>query len=447
LATGLGCATFNIGRGRDQLHAGEGIVDITPPLNIELAGFHKTEGNERLIEGIRQGTAVRALVLAQGDTRVALVSMDIVGVSESTALRIANAVEQSTGIPAQHVRICATHTHSTPAFMYLRQWGAVPEGYRADVERKTVDAIAAAMHDLTPATCSVGQTQAVGGNFNRTVKGSKTDSDFDATASHDERWLDTVLQVIHFEREGDASDILWYHFSAHPVCYTDELAGPDWCGIVDDKVRAAYGLTPSLLQGHAGDVNPGDGDPWLGDPDQVATAVYEAIVRAMDARRVIESSELVSQSRRFSVPLDRERFASWLSAYQDDPDSCAEGEWVDAGFAKAWYDENKERDVSDLICDVRLSALRLGDVCLAFHPSELFSYYGLVIRHHSPATNTLLVGYTDGLIGYLTDPTSYEKGEYGAVVVPKILDIPPFTPGAAAALTDTMSDLIQETVG
>ena len=75
---------------------------------------------------------------------------------------------------------------------------------------------------------------------------------------------------------------------------------------------------------------------------------------------------------------------------------------------------------------------------MAFHPTELYSYYGLAVREHSPAADTLVVGYTDGLIGYLTDPTAYATGDYGAFTVPKILDYPPFTPQAASQLADSM---------
>ena len=45
------------------LEAGEGVVDTTPPLGIELGGFHRAVGNERRIAGIRRPTAARALVL------------------------------------------------------------------------------------------------------------------------------------------------------------------------------------------------------------------------------------------------------------------------------------------------------------------------------------------------------------------------------------------------
>ena len=93
-----------------------------------------------------------------------------------------------------------------------------------------------------------------------------------------------------------------------------------------------------------------------------------------------------------------------------------------------------------------ISAMQIGDVGLAFHPSELYSYYGLAIQRSSPLPETIVVGYTDGLIGYLTDPAAYRNGEYAALTVPKILDIPPFTPTAAAALTAAVVQLIVRTV-
>ena len=65
---------------------------------------------------------------------------------------------------------------------------------------------------------------------------------------------------------------------------------------------------------------------------------------------------------------------------------------------------------------------------MVFHPAELYSYYGLAIRRDSPLADTLVVGYTDGMIGYLPDPEAYRAGEYSAVIVPKILDYPPFAP-------------------
>ncbi len=72
---------------------------------------------------------------------------------------------------------------------------------------------------------------------------------------------------------------------------------------------------------------------------------------------------------------------------------------------------------------------------MVFHPAELYSCYGLQIRRDAALPDTLVVGYSDGIIGYLPDPYAYQTQEYAATTVPKILDLPPFTPTAGRQLT------------
>ena len=48
------------------------------------------------------------------------------------------------------------------------------------------------------------------------------------------------------------------------------------------------------------------------------------------------------------------------------------------------------------------------------------------------------------MIGYVTDPVAYEKGEYAAVVVPKIIDLPPFQPQAGRELAAAAISLLKK---
>jgi neutral ceramidase len=425
------------------LQAGEGVVDITPPLGIELGGFHRAPGNERRVRSIRQPTATRALVLRSGDVRAAIVSVEAAAIGRDMAARIQRAAAERTGIPAENIRLCATHTHSMPAFCYLRQWGAIPLEYMATVEEKTVQAILLAQQDLAPTELRVGTSRAVGANHNRTTKVFKTDESFDADSTDSDRWLDTMVHVLLFQRPGQRRDLLWYHFSAHPVCHADEAAGPDWTGTVAERLQESHQLQTSFLQGHAGDVNPGDGDPWRGDIDKTTRGVYDALCRALDQARPVSGGRLQVRSGLYRVAYDLPRFQAWVAAYRDDPSKCDRGPWVDAGFAADWFQANRDRDLQDAHLPVTLAAMQVGDVGLVFHPAELYSYYGLAIRRDSPFAHTLVVGYADDIIGYLADPRAYEAGEYAAITVPKILDYPPFTPDAAAGMTAASIGLLR----
>lgn len=428
------------------LEAGEGVVDTTPPLSAELGGFHRPPGQERRVEGIRHRTAARALVLRVGEDRAAIVSLDIAAVSVDFSRRVARRVAETTGIPAGNVRICATHTHSMPGFQPLRQWGAVPVDYMATVESAIVRAVGLALEDLAPARLHLGTARAAGANFNRTTPKFKTDEQFGREATDADRWLDTTLHAMRFERAGiggrKAPDLVWYHFSAHPVCYGDTQAGPDWPGIVQDLLVASHGVSPSFLQGHAGDVNPGDGKPWMGDPTKTANAVHAALKAALEGARPVKVDGLRMQAARFEVPIDLDRLRGDLARYRKDPDRCTTGEWVDAGFAKEWHEAASKWKPDSRTLAFPVSTLRLGELGWFFHPTELFSFYGLKIRQASPTPHTLLVGYTDGIIGYLSDPEGYKAGIYEAVVVPKILDLPPFAPTAAADFTGQALNLV-----
>ncbi len=427
------------------LEAGEAVVDTTPPLGLELAGFHRPVGQERRITGIRQPTAARALVLRQGEVTTAIVSLDAICVSADMTARVQQQIAQQVGIPAHHVRLCATHTHSMPTFCYLRQWGAIPQEYMAAVEKNIVQAVEMAKSDLAPATARLGKARAPGASNNRTVKTWKSDEEFTAQSDDSERWLDTMVHVLHFERGAGKPNLLWYHFTAHPVCYSDEQAGPDWPGMVADLVREKHQVRPSFLQGHCGDVNASDGEKWIGTAENTATRVAAAITQALASARDVRNDRLQLHSQSVGLPLDMQLFGEWLEAYRRDPSQCASGPWVDAGFAQAWFEASAQREQQQQLLSP-LTVLQLGDVAMVFHPAELYTCYGLTIRRDSPLPDTLVVGYTDDCVGYLPDPNSYVRGEYEALVVPKILDLPPFVTTAGRTLASTAVAMLKQLV-
>lgn len=429
------------------LLAGEGVVDVTPPLGIEMGGFHRPPENLRVIQGIRQPASARALWLALGDTQTAIVSLDMLTVSYEFTGRVQAEVARQTGIPESHVRVCATHSHSMPTFQFSHQWGAVSAEYMAAVEKKVVEACLLAKADLAPAEAHLGKARAVGANFNRTTMQFKTDAEFTKDSTEDERWLDTMLHVLRFERAGGRRSLAWYHFSNHPVCFRDDQAGPDWPGIVAQRTTEKQKVTPVFLQGHAGDVNPGDGKIWIGEAEPTTAAVCEALDRALESVRPLKVDALRVATEPGEVPVDMALFKSWLEEYRKDPAACKSGPWVDAGFAAAWFASASKQDLNRSGLPIRLAAIRLGEVGLVFHPAELYSCYGLQIRRDSPLTDTLVVGYADGMIGYAPDVKAYAAGEYSALVVPKILDYPPFVPTGSQILAASALEVLKKVAG
>ena len=274
-------------------------------------------GHERRITAIRQPAVAHALVLRVAGEQVAIISLDMLGVSTQFSRDVARRIAAQTGIPAENVRICVTHTHSMPAFFYLRQWGAEPKQYESDTADQLVQAAVAAHQDLGAAECYLGHSRVEGGNFNRTTPSWKTDVQFDQNSTADTRWLDTQLHVLRFG--AGRPDVLWYHFSAHPVCYADGEAGPDWVGIAAELVRQKLGVSPAFLQGHCGDVNPGGGEPWRGNAECTAFAVADAIKRTIQTgvRQPVEKLRTINSE--YQAPLNIELLEQQLHSFENTP--------------------------------------------------------------------------------------------------------------------------------
>jgi len=174
-------------------------------------------------------------------------------------------------------------------------------------------------------------------------------------------------------------------------------------------------------------------------------AITPALKKAIASASPRRVDCLRTRSTRFNVPFDMDLFAQWVDEYRRDPSKCQSGRWVDAGFAADWYRGNQQRDRSVKHLPITLTAIQLGPVGMLLHPAELYSYYGLAIRRDSPLEDTLVVGCADGSIGYLPDPEAYRLGEYSALVVPKIVDRPPYQPTAAREVTAAAIALLKQT--
>ncbi len=96
--------------GQASLRGGCSKVNITPPLGIPLIGSAGKPSDDILDE-----LYAKALVLNDGSTTIAIVSVDLLYTPlEEVTNPIRKIIKDKIGIPSQNVRICSTHTHSGP---------------------------------------------------------------------------------------------------------------------------------------------------------------------------------------------------------------------------------------------------------------------------------------------------------------------------------------------
>jgi len=92
------------------LRAGSAKVNITPPLGVKLIGSYGKPS-----DSILDDLYAKALVLNDGDTTLAIVSLDLLySPLEDITGPVREIITEKIGIPAQNILVCAIHTHSGP---------------------------------------------------------------------------------------------------------------------------------------------------------------------------------------------------------------------------------------------------------------------------------------------------------------------------------------------
>ena len=232
------------------LDAGVGTVDITPTDPVVLAGSPETLKSS----SVGSRLYARALVLAAGRQKLAIVTLDTLKYPVEHVVRRAQQIERTTGIAASNVIICASHTHRGPLWPYYKDALVTP----------IAEAVALAVRDLTPCRLGTSKGKAVGvSECRRVIKDGKAW----------DRWLLPPGEASECPAEGPADpefDVLVvigkdrrykavvYNFACH-AAYTRELVvSADYPGDVQQYVQKYLGYdVPTLfLTGACGDVNP-----------------------------------------------------------------------------------------------------------------------------------------------------------------------------------------------
>lgn len=145
-----------------NLYAAAGFAVITPtPENHPCLQLLGGTSSNRLATGVHDELEARALLLAEDDVSVVLVSVDLVGWLGSDIQPIRDALA-ARGVDPLHVIIASTHTHSAPDTMGI--WGPqvgvsgrCPE-YVAFLAETIVALVERLAPELVPVTAAVAET-------------------------------------------------------------------------------------------------------------------------------------------------------------------------------------------------------------------------------------------------------------------------------------------------
>jgi len=145
-----------------SLQAGAATANITPWLGIEVPGSHRT----RYAEGVDDELLAKALVIDNGDMRIALITCDLIVMPQGMADRAKERIAARCDIPPENVMINATHTHTAAGVADLLGTGE-DKAYVEWAPLKMADAVEVATHRMQYARIGLATAHEDRISFNR----------------------------------------------------------------------------------------------------------------------------------------------------------------------------------------------------------------------------------------------------------------------------------------
>lgn len=422
--------------GPTGLYAGAYAQDITPlrfPITVN--------GNmsDHLAKAAHDPLHARCLVLANGETQLALVTCDSCMIPREIMDSAKRRAAYRTGIPATNILISATHAHSCPTVTGVFQSDPDAEyvEYLAD---RIVDGITQAWKQREPAQLGWTTATEPGQLFNRRWHlkdgvsgenpfGQKVDRvrmnpgyqnpDVVRQAGP----IDPQISILSVQSREGRPIAVWANYSLHYVGgvpggnlsadYFGEFAARLTRRLQAGDVQPAFVAT--MTNGTSGDVNnvnfsgpaPGKREPF----EQISVVAENIAERVAAAYRQIKySSEIplgvretelelgVRRPSEEEFKLAQERLVGKVAPLKGAPDIYARESVLIAAYPAT--------------VKVKIQALRLGDLAIVSSPCETFTETGLAIKEATPFAHSFTISLANGYNGYLPTPQQHEWGGY-----------------------------------
>lgn len=393
-------------------------VDVTPSPDQLPKGYL----------GVLDKVYSRAIVIDNGHTSAALISLDAGVVPNEIWKNVSERIEKELGIPSDNVLITATHTHSVP-MMFPRPGGSDSEvqSRLSDYADKVFQSAKTAKERLQPARIS----------FNTGVSYLNVQRDMIDPGTH--RWWeganygglsDKTVAVIKFESTNGDPIAVYYNYAMHAVITgTLDLVSGDIPGAAsryienhfNDKVVALWS------EGAAGDQNP---IYFQQTYDLRAIRIREFAKRGIDISNSMppggqgldrsdpEVTLLMNEQKEMITSMGQLLGEEVLRAMRDAPNPQGDGRIL--GKTQTITCPGRERTnegrggYSGTYKDgppvqVRLGLLMIGDIAIGAVNGEVYNEIAQRLKKESPYAKTMMATLTNGFAnsGYIPDDASF----------------------------------------
>ncbi len=413
------------------LRAGAYAMNVSP---TEFPVIVNGGMTERTADKLNDPLHARCLVLDDGSEKIAIVVVDSCMMPRTLLDEAKQIAHRLTGIKPERMLISATHTHSAPS-VHGCLGSEVDVKYAEFLPAKIAQGIEQANKNLAPARIGFGMGKdeknvacrrwkmKPGTATTNPFSGKKNDqavmhpgydnpNKIEATGP-----VDPGVAVVCVQT-AEGLPLAW--LSAYSLHYVGAPPiSADYFGMVCERIEQRFAKEKSPHSFLAMLANGTSGDAWLMDytlPNrrmftigEVADDVSKAALEVFPKLEFYAWAPIVMEERLLEIPV---RMPS-----QDEVAAAQE-------FAKTFADR-KPATVPEIYAretillskmpatrELKMQAIRVGELGIAAIPNEVFGITGLAIKKESPLKTTFTIELANGCEGYIPPPEMHALGGY-----------------------------------
>lgn len=409
-----------------QLLAAAVEVDITPPAGVNMDGY---AARKQRSLGVHDPLLAQLLFLKSGDSELALISMDCIGVELEFSQQVRRAIRDAVGMPEQCILIGCSHTHSGPAGFLPNLIGLENPAdldLQRIVKRKLTGAAIQAREQLQPAKLGIahGVVKGIGTNRNDPENGLS----------------DNEVIVIRIDDGAGNPIAVWMNFGCHPTVLGAKnlLISAEYPGAARAALRRIYPETIFMYaNGASGDISTrfSRRSQTFAEVTRMGRILAGEVLKAMQSVAYQDKATLTGRINPIELPFrdfpSDEDVQKQIREYQVKLESLKAVGASRGEIRRAKTDLQGAVGQEMLVRELKgkdragteMQVLTIGDLALVGLPGEPFTHIVLEIKKKSPYLHTAIVSYSNDEAGYFPDVHSFDVGTYEALITPYRSDI------------------------
>lgn len=390
------------------LKAGFAEVDISPAPGTRKIGWNNRNFGTSVLDPLY----AKAAVFEGGEGRAAFIGLDLLFVHRDQVAEIRRRVQEKYGFPGDAIMIGATHNHAGPAIetdLYPKD-----EAYVQRMIQASVAAFGQAWESRREAEIGFASVNEWHVGYNRRViyrdGTARCHGSFkDPNALAFEGPVDPEVAVVGVRAKDGTLLGTIVNFACHPCHHGgDQVFSAGYPGRLAKAMQEKKCPVTIFLQGAGGNIHHADPSGLNKEKtmEEAGQALAADVEKALSAMKYRGTAKISSRSRTLDLP------------YRKVADEEVRGKirGIQRFGEPGFYDKTQDLVLEEMkregTCKAEVQAILIDEFAHVSIPAEYFVQHGLRIKEETHPLRTRVVGYANGMVGYVPHKEAFARGGY-----------------------------------